>query len=454
MRLLLVGAFAYPHTLGSQVYFQEQAIALRAAGADVHLLTYGPPPRAESERAADREPGRDPDRWRALDGFDHTALPAWAVPASRRSGPNLGKPIADLYLTLALRRITSASFPAAKLFKSASSAETSAPPIRFDAILAHHAEAALAALHGLRRSRPPIVYCAHTLLEQELPEYAKSSKYRSFPDSGRLSENADEGSMTQLPTHTALATTGRVIDRWIARRTDAWIALTQASERVMSGSSSRLGRRIAPPLPDPQSDPERRIAGDVACAHGLVPDRFFLYAGNLDPYQDLPLLERVAQARARQADRRDGSKGPSFPIVVATHDDGTAGSRGAPVEQGVRAIRVRTAGEANALVAAARATIVPRRSLGGFPIKLANSLAAGTPVVAFHAEEWGLVDGRDSLIGDLARPEGSLVEALEKLADDADLAARLGAGARASWSARHQPARVAADTLGLIEKLV
>ena len=69
----------------------------------------------------------------------------------------------------------------------------------------------------------------------------------------------------------------------------------------------------------------------------------------------------------------------------------------------------------------------PRRSLGGFPIKLANSLAAGTPVVAFHAEEWGLVDGRDSLIGDLARPEGSLVEALEKLADDADLAARLGA---------------------------
>ena len=33
MRLLLVGAFPYPHHQGSQVYFQEQAIALRSAGA-------------------------------------------------------------------------------------------------------------------------------------------------------------------------------------------------------------------------------------------------------------------------------------------------------------------------------------------------------------------------------------------------------------------------------------
>ncbi len=59
MRLLLVGAFPYPHHQGSQVYFQEQAIALRAAGADVELLTY-----------ASRGPvGDDLDRWRALDGL-------------------------------------------------------------------------------------------------------------------------------------------------------------------------------------------------------------------------------------------------------------------------------------------------------------------------------------------------------------------------------------------------
>jgi len=38
----------------------------------------------------------------------------------------------------------------------------------FDAILTHNAEAALLALLSLRRRRPPVVYCAHTLLGQEL----------------------------------------------------------------------------------------------------------------------------------------------------------------------------------------------------------------------------------------------------------------------------------------------
>ena len=58
MRLLLVGAFPYPHHQGSQVYFQEQAIALRSAGAQVELLTYG---------RADEGAPEDPERWRALD---------------------------------------------------------------------------------------------------------------------------------------------------------------------------------------------------------------------------------------------------------------------------------------------------------------------------------------------------------------------------------------------------
>ena len=84
MRLLLVGAFPYPHHQGSQVYFQEQAIALRAAGADVELLTY----------ASQGPVGDDLDRWRALDGFLHHKAPAWTAPSGLRSGPSLGKPLA------------------------------------------------------------------------------------------------------------------------------------------------------------------------------------------------------------------------------------------------------------------------------------------------------------------------------------------------------------------------
>ncbi|MEZ4282997.1 MAG: glycosyltransferase [Myxococcota bacterium] len=379
----------------------------------------------------------------------------------------------------------------------------------FDAILAHHAEAALLARYALPgRPRPPVIYCAHTLLEQELPEYFKSSRSSVFSSrldtstgagnapgaSGRASVEsaaaAQPGSSGSHPirgmTQRAIARFGRVIDRRIAASCDGWIALTQSSARVMRASSDAPGRLIAPPVPathdaergqssspSPARDP-RHDAAAIARSHGLQPGRYFLYAGNLDPYQALPLLEAVAQRRCGAAgDERDGRgvredgrqewipedgppPRPLLPIVIATHDErapafaariGRAGLRGLIV------CRVRSAGEAAALLAGARASIVPRRSLGGFPIKLANSLAAGIPVVALHGAEWGLVDGREALIGDPADRVGSLARALDRLELDPALAARLGEGARATHRRQHDPARVAAETLALVAEL-
>lgn len=472
MRLLLVGAFPFPHEQGSQVYFREQALALRAAGADVHLLTYGP--------------------GRAELAIPQTTLPAWAVPRSRRSGPNLGKPLADLALTAALRRLLADRPPAAGSTSAArgapaplSAAAAAATPASerasesasthaskaaswpassggFDAILAHHAEAALVALHGLPRSRPPVVYCAHTLLGEELPLYFRSS--RVAPEE----QAANAGDRT-------LARLGGALDRWIARRADGWIALTQASERVMRASSEAPGRRIVPPITDPSAPVERGDDALWLAAHALEPRGFFLYCGNLDPYQDLPLLEQVARARdaAGGPERRTGVRGPiahALPLVVATHAlPGSAADRSgsrpiadaralALVERlaqaGVRVVSIGSAAEARALFAGARATIVPRRSLGGFPIKLANSLAAGTPVVAFHGEEWGLVDGHEALVADPADPVASLVAALARLERDPALAERLGRGARARYGSEHRPALVAAATLELIRAVL
>jgi len=469
MRLLLVGGFAYPHLQGTQVYFQEQAIALRAAGAQVHLLSYGSP-------AFAGEAEHEPDRWRALDGFDHTTIPAWAAPASRRSGPQLAKPLADVALALALRRLVAggrsparsparpngrpraetASSPASRTADpSASSAascaassggrssadarESEAP---FDAILAHHAEAALAAHFALSAvpQGPPIVYCAHTLLEHELPSYL---------------------ARPIGPRTAAIACAGRMLDRAVARRADGWIALTQSAERVMSASSPRPGHRIPPPVEDPGRDPERADPAAVASAHGLAPGRFFLYSGNLDPYQDLALLDALGEARARRSRRARGeATGSDFPIVVATHDERVDRRARTDDEDGTRRVRgvcrlhVRSPAEMQALFAAARASLVTRRSLGGFPIKLVNGLAMGAPAVAFQAEEWGLRDGHDSLICDPARPAESLVAALDRLERDDALAARLSAGARATWRAQHAPETVAARTLDLIASVI
>jgi glycosyltransferase involved in cell wall biosynthesis len=515
VRLLLVGAFAYPHVQGSQVYFQEQAVALRAAGAEVVLLTYGPgrsvehdsPARSATTGEAGDTRAEDRERRRAVEGFESHAPPRWSVPSSGRSGPRPGKPLADLALAFALRRVVAAagrrsassstSSPrrdAPDRASSGASSTTPAPasstassplaerssrahdepraPLRppFDAILAHHAEAAWLAHRALPGPRPPIVYCVHTLLEQELPEYFKSSREKAF--SGRpprdedplaqpASRPGDRGSprAPETPALRAIAALGRVIDRRVSAQADAWIALTQSSSRVMGASSPAPGRRLAPPIPDPELDPERPNRDALARAYDLEPGGYFLYAGNLDPYQDLPLLEQVASARRAFAagDRSDhgSSRGP-LPIVIATHDaraERFAEEAAARIGAGLLVRRVRSAADAVALIGAARASLVPRRTLGGFPIKLANSLAVGTPVVALHGEEWGLVDGRDALIGAVDDPVGSIARALARLEQDPDLAVRLGVGARATWRAQHDPARIAAETLALIDAL-
>jgi glycosyltransferase involved in cell wall biosynthesis len=94
-----------------------------------------------------------------------------------------------------------------------------------------------------------------------------------------------------------------------------------------------------------------------------------------------------------------------------------------------------------------------RRAVGGFPIKLVNSLAVSTPVIAFHDREWGLTHERDSLICDLQRPVRAVADAIERLADDDVLARRLAAGARALYLERHRPEQVASETLGLLQQI-
>ena len=426
MRLLLVGAFAYPHDQGSQVYFQEQAIALRAAGAEVALLTYGPGRRRQRSHPLRVPTARprpdDPDRWRALDGFDHTALPAWAAPAlatARVHSPQSPSPISAspspcagrCAVAVPERASSNASesglrraHPRVIRIVARRIARVPRPhrpfaPARFDAILAHHAEAALLALHALPRSRPPVVYCAHTLLEHELPEYFEPARRRALAAIGR---------------------SRRRIDRRIARRADAWIALTQSAERVIERVELASGPKARAAAPGPRASTRDRPRGRRRRARSMVSS-----PAASSSTRATSIRTRTSRcssawrtsgvAGARRRGDRSTRRSARFPIVIATHDErAPARETSSRHAQRARAHRASVSSgsasprEANALVAAARASLVPRRSVGGFPIKLVNSLAAGTPVVAFHGEEWGLGDGRDSLLGSLDQPVASL----------------------------------------------
>ena len=238
MRLLLVGAFPYPHAQGSQVYFQEQAIALREAGAEVELLTYARGPDTHSDL-----PAISPNR--ALDGFRVHRSASWTAPRSLRSGPSLAKPLGDLGLAQTLRHLLASSSNDANRDAGHDAASESG----YTAILAHNAEAALvalAALAAVSKPHPPILYCAHTLMGHELSTYAKRWSLKGFFSSTSPSSGPDKRPLSNR----VIDRSGRVIDRFIARRVDGWIALTQASARVMHQNAKGPGALIPPPIPD------------------------------------------------------------------------------------------------------------------------------------------------------------------------------------------------------------
>lgn len=418
-RLLLVGAFAYPHHQGSQVYFQEQALALRAAGAEVELLTYGPIGSPTGEAG-------DPDRWRALDGFRHHVLPEARRPRSGASGPNARKPGADLAL--------------ARLIDDAVASKTrrDAP---FDAILAHNFEACVMTQWALRRRPgpgPASIYCVHTLMGQELSAYPKVLKAKNSSES----ESGIDRARRRL--RRGVDRLGAGFDRRVARAVDGWIALTRASYSVMRQHSTAPGALIPPPLPDPRHrffDPPRET---VLARHGLEEQGFFLYSGNLDGYQELALLDAAAARLAAGPE-------PGLPLVVASFDSNVLSAR--TTTPGLRRVLVDSESDMQALVGGARATVVARRAEGGFPIKLANSLAQGTAPIAFLDREWGLERGIDMEWADARDPAAGLAAALLRLSQDRDRAARLGRGARARFEAAHRPEIAARGTLALVEEV-
>jgi glycosyltransferase involved in cell wall biosynthesis len=368
VHVALVGAFAFPYPQGSQVFFAQQARALMAAGARVTLVCYG------------RGEGTAPP--------DLALVRAPLAPHSLASGPSAAKPFADLALAASLAR-----------------AHRRTP---FDAVLAHNAEAALAALLVRPLLQCPVAYVAHTILARELTTYAP------------------------LRFEPALRRLGARIDRHVARRSDAVIALARAGERALAHSARGPVRCIPPGLAPGAAPAPEAIA--IACQRrGLEPGGYALYAGNLDGYQDLAALAAAALEIG-------------VPVVVATHAPADAP---APL----RTVHAAGADEVRLLTFGAAVTLLPRRAAGGFPIKLLNYMEAARPIVARASIADGLVHRRSAWIVADDAPPAAWVAAVRALLADPAGAARLGAEARRTLEREHDPAALARDVLALLASL-
>lgn len=323
---------------------------------------------------------------RATGGLAAVTAARALSPGTLRSGFQVGRSVADLGLLAALL-----------------GAQRRKP---FDAVLAHNAEAGLVALAARALIRLPVVYVAHTLWEQELPSYLP----------GRF----------EAPARQA----GAALDRFLAARCDAVLVLSEAAGmRLGHGAHERVAH-IAPgfetePIP---TDGEIR----ESCArHGLTREGFVLYPGNLDGYQNLPLLDAAAQ-RFREG-----------PVVAVTHD------RRGPHLPHLRILDTKLA-EARALLFAARIVVVPRRALGGFPIKVLQAMEAARPLVALHGVADTLRHDESAWLLPSAVDGRALAEALAALWHDPARRARLGTGGARVLTQRHRWPELAAATVELV----
>lgn len=375
LRLAAVAAFPFPLSQGSQIFARDQLRALARAGADVTLICYG-------SGAAD-EP--------ACDDIACERTPRALSPRALRAGPRLLKPLAD-----------------AALLATCLGAQRRR---RFQALLAHNGEAAVAALAVRALTRVPVVYVAHTLLGRELASYAP------------------------LRLGPALDRIGGALDRAIARQADAVIALTGPAARAL-GPHARGPVEVIPPGATPAAPPDDARVAEACARAGLERGRFALYAGNLDGYQDLAVLEGAARRL------------PQLAIAVATH---------APPPRAtgaLRTFRVRDHAEVRALAAGAALALLPRRRPGGFPIKLLSYMQAGRAIVASAGIVDELVHDRSAWLLPPDATAEDWADAIAALAADGARARRLGDEARALLASHHAWPQLAARTLTLTERVV
>ena len=305
------------------------------------------------------------------DGEDDGTLPICRcsrIPGMRRTaaGPSWGKPFADAALARTLRRV---------IRKHA-----------IDVVHAHNYEGLMVALACRKR---PIVYHAHNAMADELPH---------FLSAGRI--------------------LGRWLDKTFPRRADRIIALHDrlAAYLVECGCTADHVAVIPPPV-ETKAFEFREVTAELPPV---------LYAGNLDAYQNLPLLLR-AMARVR-------SVLPQTRLLIATAD-----KRSIP---GAEMVPVHDFKSLRNVLREDVVVVCPRVSWSGYPIKVLNAMAAAKPLVACASASPCLINEHNGLVVSDGDDE-AMADAIRRLLNDPDLRARLGKNARETARAHFNPDTIA-----------
>jgi glycosyltransferase involved in cell wall biosynthesis len=335
--------------------------ASAGTGRPTHLLTYG-------EAAYDLDAPYQVHR-----------IPDFPKVRSLRSGPSWGKVGLDARCIVETRRL--------------------ARRIQPRAIVAHHIEAALAALAA---HVAPVYYVAHTCLARELPVY--------FPS---------------LPT---------VLVSRVATRVEGSVCARAAGVAAVAPSLAQVLGRAARYLPVPWTLPDAPppTRDEARAALGLPANAdICLYAGNLDRYQGWEaLIEALVILRHAH---------PTAALLLATESDPTPARSLADrlgVSDSLHLCRLDGERARQLAHAASDLSWVPRRTEGGLPIKMLDAFARALPVVAMERATAAL-PVQDACITVPNDDAHVLAAAARQLIEDEPAAAAIAEGARRYLVAQH-----------------
>lgn len=297
------------------------------------------------------------------------------IPGMRKTaaGPSLLKPFADAALARTLRRTIREH--------------------QIDIVHAHNYEGLLVALAAGHR---PIVYHAHNVMFDELPYF--------------------------LPWRKAAQSLGSWLDGKFPPKADAVLALHhgQREHLVLLGCDRGRVHIVGPPCYAEKFPEPEPVRPDV------IPP--VVYAGNLDSYQNLGLLE-AAMAMVR-------NRIPEARLIIAS---GQRYNR-----PGAEQADVRTIEDLTRVLAQDCVVACPRTSWSGYPIKILNAMAAGRTVVACNKPSWvaGIQPEINGLRVPFDDPETFAIF-LAYILERPALREKLGQNARAWVREYHNPALIA-----------
>ncbi|MFO7975518.1 MAG: glycosyltransferase family 4 protein [Candidatus Hydrogenedentota bacterium] len=295
------------------------------------------------------------------------------VPGYRRTsaGPSLMKPFADAFLVSALRRVVREE--------------------NIEVVHAHNYEGLMVALTARVR---PVVYHAHNAMADELPWYFSGRRWARR--------------------------VGRWLDRTFPKRADRIVAPHQPlADYLISRGCGAERISVIPPA--------CRLV-DFADPEYTDGPAEVLYTGNLDAYQNLPLLEEAVDIVHLSE--------PETRFLVATAGEGARRIRRAEM------VPTPDMGAVREILARDVIVVCPRVSWSGYPIKILNAMAAGRPVIACRSAAGAITDGVDGVT--VADNDAlALAEAILRLRHDRDLRECLGTAARETIRTMHKPASLA-----------